>query len=259
MARVSLQNVSVSYPVTHFHGGGLLSTAKASLIGGQISKGHDVTIDALRDISLELKDGDRLGLLGHNGAGKTTLLKTIAGILPPTAGSVTVEGRISPLTSIQLGLDGEATGMENIRIRGRLMGFRDRDIEEITPEVAEFTELGDYLHLPIKTYSSGMRMRLSFAVSTAFQPEVILLDEWLGTGDLVFRDKAAKRLRQIIKDSRIFVFATHSRDLHQRLSNKGAVMDKGQILFLGPLEDAFAFQDQLAEERAGATATTADA
>ncbi|MEM9233146.1 MAG: ABC transporter ATP-binding protein [Pseudomonadota bacterium] len=250
MARVSLKNVSVGYPVPHFHRKGLLATTKSTLLGGQISSQGEVTIEALRDISLELKDGDRLGLLGHNGAGKTTLLKTIAGILPPNAGSVTVEGRISPLTSINLGLDNEATGMENIRIRGRLMGFRDEDIGEITPEVAEFTELGDYLHLPIKTYSSGMRMRLSFAVSTAFQPEVILLDEWLGTGDMAFRDKAAVRLRQIIRDSQIFVFATHSRDLHERMSNKGAVMDKGRILFCGPLEEAFAFQDELAEQQA---------
>ncbi|RFB01770.1 ABC transporter ATP-binding protein [Parvularcula marina] len=231
-----------------------MATTKSTLLGGLISAEKEVTIQALRHISLELKDGDRLGLLGHNGAGKTTLLKTMAGILPPNAGSVTVEGRISPLTSIQLGLDNEATGMENIRIRGRLMGFRDDAINEITPDVAEFTELGDYLDLPIKTYSSGMRMRLSFAVSTAFQPEVILLDEWLGTGDLEFRDKAARRLRQIIQDSRIFVFATHSRDLHRRMSNKGAVMDKGQILFCGELEEAFEFQDKLVADKAAAAA-----
>ncbi|WP_370336419.1 ABC transporter ATP-binding protein [Parvularcula marina] len=254
MARVSLKNVSVGYPVPHFHRKGLMATTKSTLLGGLISAEKEVTIQALRHISLELKDGDRLGLLGHNGAGKTTLLKTMAGILPPNAGSVTVEGRISPLTSIQLGLDNEATGMENIRIRGRLMGFRDDAIDEITPEVTEFTELGDYLDLPIKTYSSGMRMRLSFAVSTAFQPEVILLDEWLGTGDLEFRDKAARRLRQIIQDSRIFVFATHSRDLHRRMSNKGAVMDKGQILFCGELEEAFEFQDKLVADKAAAAA-----
>lgn len=210
-----------------------------------MSADGQLTVRALEDISFRLEPGDRLGLLGRNGAGKTTLLKTIAGILPPVAGTICVKGRISPLTSILLGLDGESTGYENIRIRGQLMGMAEADIREITPEIAEFTELGDFLHLPIKTYSSGMRMRLSFATSTAFQPDVLLLDEWLGTGDIVFRDKAAKRLRKLIFDSGIFVFASHSRDMHQRLSNKGAVIHKGKMVFFGGIDDAFKVQDEL--------------
>ncbi|MEO0551193.1 MAG: ATP-binding cassette domain-containing protein [Pseudomonadota bacterium] len=221
------------------------ATADA-LVGGTLRSERTNTIRALDRVSLSLRDGDRLGLLGSNGAGKTTLLKTIAGILPPVSGEIRTEGVISPLTSIMLGLDGEATGYENIRIRGRFMGYAEDEITDIIPEVAEFTELGEYLNLPIKTYSSGMRMRLSLATSTAFQPDILLLDEWLGTGDVAFREKAAKRLRQLIFDSGVFVFASHSRDMHQRLSNKGLVLQKGQVQFLGNIAEAFAFQDELA-------------
>ena len=250
MATIELRNVSIEYPV---YGAGVADAfAKSSVapIGGSLARDGSKTIRALNDISLSLKDGDRLGLLGTNGAGKTTLLKTIAGILPPVSGEIKTVGVISPLTSIMLGLDGESTGFENIRIRGRFMGYSESEITKIIPEVADFTELGEYLNLPIKTYSSGMRMRLSLATSTAFQPDILLLDEWLGTGDVAFRDKAAKRLRQLIFDSGIFVFASHSRDMHQRLSNKGAVLQKGELMFFGDIDDAFLFQDELRAEQA---------
>ena len=246
MASIDLKKVSVEYPL---YGTGVAAAFEenpSAAIGGTLTKSGTRTIRALDQISLSLRDGDRLGILGRNGAGKTTLLKTLAGILPPVAGEIHTEGVISPLTSIMLGLDGEATGYENIRIRGRFMGYSEDEITEIIPEVSEFTELGEYLNLPIKTYSSGMRMRLSLATSTAFQPDILLLDEWLGTGDVAFRDKAARRLRQLIFDSGIFVFASHSRDMHQRLSNKGLVLQKGRLLFFGDIAEAFEFQDELA-------------
>lgn len=249
MARIKLENVGVRYPLRHFKRAGLVQTAGGAVIGGKIQDGRELSVSALQDISFALEDGDRLGLLGHNGAGKTTLLKVLAGILPPITGRILVEGKIAPLTSIHLGLDDQASGFENIRIRGRLMGVSEEAIDAVLPEIAAFTELDDFLSLPIKAYSSGMRMRLSFAVSTAFQPDIILLDEWLGTGDLVFRDKAARRLRSLIQDSRIFVFATHSRDLHRRLSNKGAVLERGCLKFIGPLEEAFAIQDEIRARR----------
>lgn len=245
MASIHLQNVSVEYPLYGSGVAAALEDDATAPIGGTLTREGPSSIRALDNINLSLKDGDRLGILGTNGAGKTTLLKTIAGILPPVTGEIRTEGVISPLTSIMLGLDGEATGYENIRIRGRFMGYSEDEISEIIPEVSEFTELGEYLSLPIKTYSSGMRMRLSLATSTAFQPDILLLDEWLGTGDVAFRDKAAKRLRQLIFDSGVFVFASHSRDMHQRLSNKGLVLQKGKLLFFGDIEDAFAFQDEL--------------
>ncbi|NOX94575.1 MAG: ABC transporter ATP-binding protein [Alphaproteobacteria bacterium] len=244
MAKVELSNVAVDYPVPHLHNRSFIGAIREAAVGGVIKNGKTVSIRALDGISFELKDGDRLGLLGRNGAGKTTLLKTIAGILPPIEGRVRVEGRISPLISMMLGLDSEATGYENIRIRGRLMGFEDDQIDSVIQEIAEFTELEDYLQLPLKTYSSGMRARLTFGASTAFQPEILILDEWLGTGDLEFRNKAAKHLRSLIDSAGIFVFASHSRDLHKRISNKGAVLKKGRIIFFGDINEAFEFQDR---------------
>ncbi len=243
MAKIELTNVAVEYPVPHLQNRSFLGAVKKMAVGGLIRSDKVVRIRALDDVSITLRDGDRLGLLGRNGAGKTTLLKTMAAILPPTEGRVRIEGRISPLISMMLGLDSEASGYDNIRIRGRLMGYTDDEIDEAIPDIADFTELHHYLDLPLKTYSSGMRMRLTFAASTAFRPEVLLLDEWLGTGDIEFRDKAARRLRSIIDQAGVFVFASHSRDLHERVSNKGAVLENGKLLFVGDIQDAFEFQD----------------
>jgi homopolymeric O-antigen transport system ATP-binding protein len=250
--KIELANVTVEYPIPFLQNRSFIGAVRKVAVGGTIISGKSVYVRALDNVSFTLRDGDRLGLLGRNGAGKTTLLQTMAGILPPVAGRIRVEGRISPLISMMLGLDNEASGYENIRIRGRLMGFGDEQINDIMNEIAEFTELDDYLHLPLKAYSSGMRMRLTFAASTAFNPEILLLDEWLGTGDLEFRNKAAKRLRQLIDRSGIFVFASHSRDLHKRISNKGIVLEKGRIEFIGDIDEAFEFQDELAKRQASA-------
>ncbi|MEZ5892061.1 MAG: ABC transporter ATP-binding protein [Parvularculaceae bacterium] len=244
MASVDLVNVAVEYPVPHLQNRSFIGAVKNAAVGGLIKQERVLRIRALDGVTLSLRDGDRLGLLGRNGAGKTTLLKTMAAILPPTEGRIRVEGRISPLISMMLGLDSEASGYDNIRIRGRLMGYSDAEIDEAMPGIAEFTELEHYLNLPLKTYSSGMRMRLTFAASTAFRPEVLLLDEWLGTGDIEFRDKAARRLRSVIDQAGVFVFASHSRDLHERVSNKGAVLEKGKLLFVGDIKEAFEFQDE---------------
>jgi len=252
VVKVELSNVSVEYPVQHLQNRSFFGAMRNAAVGGTIkSDKNTVYIRALDGVSFELKDGDRLGLLGRNGAGKTTLLKTMAGILPPVEGSIIVEGRISPLISMMLGVDNEATGYENIKIRGRLMDYDDAQIEAIIDDIAAFTELEDYLHLPLKTYSSGMRARLTFAASTAFKPEVLLLDEWLGTGDMEFRDKAARHLRDLIDRSGVFVFASHSRELHKRISNKGAVMSKGRLVFFGGINEAFEYQDDL-EKKSGA-------
>jgi len=247
MSKVELNGVSVEYPIPHLQNRSFIGAVRNAAVGGAILSGKSIYVRALDGVTFTLNDGDRLGLLGRNGAGKTTLLQTMAGILPPVAGKIRVEGRISPLISMMLGLDNEATGYENIRIRGRLMGFTEDQIENIMDDIAEFTELDEYLYLPLKTYSSGMRMRLTFAASTAFNPEILLLDEWLGTGDIEFRNKAAKRLRELIERSGIFVFASHSRDLHKRISNKGIVLEKGRIEFFGDIDEAFEFQDEMAK------------
>ncbi|GJL92994.1 ABC transporter ATP-binding protein [Hyphococcus sp.] len=244
MARIILRKAAVEYPVPHLQNRSFIGAVKNATVGGLIKREKNIRIRALDGVTITLKDGDRLGLLGRNGAGKTTMLKVMASILPPTEGRVRVEGRISPLISMMLGLDSDVSGYENIRIRGRLMGYSEEEIEQVIPEIADFTELEQYLDLPLKTYSSGMRMRLTFATSTAFRPEVLLLDEWLGTGDREFRNKATKRLRSIIDQSGIFVFASHSRDLHERVSNKGAVLENGRLIFFGDIQEAFEMQDR---------------
>lgn len=249
MPSIELRNVGVEYPIPHFRNRSLASAVREAAVGGVIGRSRTPTVRALEGITLSLKDGDRVGLLGRNGAGKTTLLKVMAGILPPTEGSVRIKGRISPLVSIQLGLDGEATGYENIRIRGRYMGQSDEQIERATPEIAEFTELENYLDLPLKTYSSGMRTRLAFGTATAFEPEVLLLDEWLGAGDKEFRDKATQRLRALIDRAGLFVFASHSRSWHERICNKGGVLEKGKLIFFGDIEEAFAVLDAKGPKR----------
>jgi lipopolysaccharide transport system ATP-binding protein len=178
------------------------------------------SVKALNNISLQLKDGDRLGVMGPNGAGKSTLLRTLAGVYHPTSGSIDVSGSIASLIDISLGMDSEATGYENIRMRAIMMGMKLKEIKTIEEEIAEFTELGKFLELPIRTYSTGMHMRLGFAVSTTVPADIILMDEWLSVGDSDFLIKAEKRLHDYIQKSSILVFASHSEDLISKLTNQ---------------------------------------
>jgi len=178
------------------------------------------SVKALNNITLQLKDGDRLGVMGPNGAGKSTLLRTLAGVYHPTSGSIDVNGSIASLIDISLGMEGEATGYENIRMRAIMMGMKLKQIKLIEEEIAEFTELGKFLELPIRTYSTGMHMRLGFAVSTTVPADIILMDEWLSVGDSDFLIKAEKRLHDYIQKSSILVIASHSEDLISKLTNQ---------------------------------------
>lgn len=188
-------------------------------------KAHISSVTALNNISLDLKDGDRLGVMGPNGSGKSTLLRTLAGIYLPTSGSIEVKGSIASLIDISLGMDMEATGYENIRMRGIMMGMKLKQIKLIEEEIADFTELGQFLEMPIRTYSTGMHMRLGFAVSTAIPADIILMDEWLSVGDSDFISKAQKRLDNFIKRSSILVVASHSEDLISRVANQVLRLD----------------------------------
>lgn len=178
------------------------------------------SVMALSNITLQLKDGDRLGVMGPNGAGKSTLLRTLAGVYLPTSGTIEVKGRIASLIDISLGMDVEASGFENIRMRGIMMGLSLRQIRSMEDEIADFSGLGDFLHMPIRTYSTGMHMRLGFAVSTAVAADIILMDEWLSVGDSEFILKAEKRLEDFIGRSSILVIASHSEDLIKKTANK---------------------------------------
>jgi lipopolysaccharide transport system ATP-binding protein len=196
------------------------------ITGGEIGRNvsNQVSVTALHDLSINLKSGDRLGVMGPNGAGKSTLLRVIAGIYAPTSGSIEVKGRIASLIDISLGMELEASGFENIRMRGVMMGLSLKQIKSLEEEIAEFTELGPYLNMPIRSYSTGMHMRLGFAVSTAVPADILLMDEWLSVGDEAFKVKAEKRLEDYVNKSSILVLASHSKETIEKLTNKKLIL-----------------------------------
>ena len=241
-AILRLDGVSVSFPVYH---GGSRSLKKAILSrssAGRIARDANdrITIDALRDVSFSLVRGDRLALIGANGAGKTTLLRVMAGIYEPFAGTVHVRGRVSPMFDIGLGIDSDLSGYDNIRMRGLLLGLSSRQIERLLPMIVDFTELGDYLDMPVRTYSSGMLLRLTFAVATCFEPEILLMDEWILAGDAHFMTKARERVDSFIKKASVLVLASHNLDVCRRWCNKGLWMDRGGVMAFGPVQDIIA-------------------
>jgi ABC-2 type transport system ATP-binding protein len=197
---------------------------------------HHVVVRALSDISLSLTHGDRLGLVGRNGAGKSTLLRVMSGIYEPSTGSVRVSGRLAALTDITMGMDMEGTGYENILIRGFMLGLARRQSLERIGEIEAFTELGDYLNLPLRTYSQGMLLRLAFAISTSIKPEILILDEMIGAGDKQFAEKASQRLTLLTEAASILVIASHATDTLRRLCNKAALLREGRLIDIGPVE-----------------------
>lgn len=222
MTKVELKNVVVQFPIYSFHSRSLKNSIVSKMTGGKIGRNisNQIAVTALHNLSLKLEPGDRLGVMGPNGAGKSTLLRVIAGIYEPTQGSVEVRGRIASLINISLGMELEASGYENIRMRGVMMGLSLKQIKSLEEEIADFTELGPYLNMPIRSYSTGMHMRLGFAVSTAVPADILLMDEWLSVGDEAFKIKAEKRLGEYVKKSSILVIASHSKETIEKLSNK---------------------------------------
>lgn len=228
MARITLDQVSIEYPIFGAHAHSLKTTIASAATGGRIGYHTGVTVvQALRDITLDLRDGDRLGVVGHNGAGKSTLLQTIAGVYPPTAGTYRREGTVSSLINPTLGLELDASGYENILIRGLMIGLTRRAIRTLTPDIAEFSGLGDYLDMPVRTYSTGMMMRLGFSIATAVRSDILLMDEWLSVGDAEFRHQAEERLRDAVANTGILVLASHSFDLVSRECNRIVELDHG--------------------------------
>jgi lipopolysaccharide transport system ATP-binding protein len=217
MAHIKLHEASVEIPVYSNHSRSIKNSLLKKMTKGNVLPN---TIKALSNVTLQLKDGDRLGIMGPNGAGKSTLLRTLAGVYLPTSGTIEVRGRVASLIDISLGMDGEATGFENIRMRGIMMGLSLKQIKLMEEEIADFSGLGDFLHMPIRTYSTGMHMRLGFAVSTAVDADIILMDEWLSVGDSEFIQKAEKRLENFIGRSSILVIASHSEELIQKTTNQ---------------------------------------
>jgi lipopolysaccharide transport system ATP-binding protein len=217
MAHIKLHEVSVEIPIYSNHNRSIKNSFLKKFTKDKVLP-H--TVKALNNVTLQLKDGDRLGVMGSNGAGKSTFLRTLAGVYQPTSGKIEVKGRIASLIDISLGMDSDATGSENIRMRGIMMGLTLKQIKSMEEEIADFSGLGDFLNIPIRTYSTGMHMRLGFAVSTAVDADIILMDEWLSVGDSEFILKAEKRLENFIGRSSILVVASHSEDLIQKTTNQ---------------------------------------
>lgn len=237
-SELTLQDVSVSFPIYH---GGSRSLKKSLLFrssGGQLASDASdrIVVEALRDVSLSFHKGDRVALIGNNGAGKTTLLRVMAGIYEPVTGTVTSHGRISPMFDISLGIDGEISGYDNIRLRGLILGLSAKEIEERMSDIVAFTELGDYLEIPVRTYSSGMMTRLTFAVATCFEPEILLMDEWILAGDAGFLAKAQHRIEAFVEKAGIMVLASHSAEICRQWCNKAVWMERGQVKMIGNLE-----------------------
>jgi ABC-type polysaccharide/polyol phosphate transport system ATPase subunit len=235
-AHILLRNVSVTFPVLSFRDRSLRSRfVNAVTLRREAPRPHIVS--ALNDVSLDIRAGDRVAIVGANGAGKTTLLRVLAGIYHPTAGSVDVNGRCLSLFDLSAGFDEEATGYENIMRRGLVIGARRADIDARRAEIAEFSELGDRLDLPLRTYSSGMMLRLIFAIATAVEGEIVLLDEWIGVGDQQFRRKARQRLDEIVARAGILVLASHDIGLIQSTCNRAILLEEGRIVAAGATED----------------------
>ena len=230
MAHIVFDHVCVDFPIYNAKNRSLKNTVMQAATGGKVSFGAEGTIiRSLDDVSFTLKDGDRVGLVGHNGAGKSTLLRALSRVYEPTSGYAQIEGEIGSLVDISLGIDAEATGRENIFIRGALLGLRRKEIENRFDEIVEFSELGSFVDMPVRTYSSGMHLRLAFAVATIIRPEILLMDEWLSVGDASFNAKAESRLTELVQSSRILVIASHSRELIEKTCNRALWFEHGRL------------------------------
>jgi ABC-type polysaccharide/polyol phosphate transport system ATPase subunit len=194
-------------------------------------------VHALRGVSLRLQEGDRLGLIGHNGAGKSTLLRVLARIFQPTQGRVNSRGRIVSALNIALGIEEEATGRENIHIRGRLLGLGKAQITRKTDEIIAFTKLGDYIDMPVRIYSSGMEMRLAFSIITAMDSDILLMDEAIGAGDAAFISKAERRLKEFMNRTKILVLASHSENVIRTFCATCMLMEHGQVISVGATDE----------------------
>ena len=225
---ITITDLTMRFPVYGVDAKSLKKHLARVAVGGRLEKTHGVTeVTAISHLNLNLKAGDRLGLIGHNGSGKTTLLRALSGAYEPDEGSIEVRGRIAPLLDLSLGIDPTATGLENIRLRGRIAGLSAREIEDKMDEIGAFTGLGPFLAMPLKTYSAGMQARLAFAVATAVDADVLLMDEWIAVGDAKFQKIAHQRLLSLVERAGILVLASHDLDLIRLYCNKVMRMDAG--------------------------------
>ena len=231
MTHISLINVGIDIPIFNPGARSLKKKLIQGITGGSLHQSDQgpVVVRALQNINLEFKHGDRVGLLGHNGAGKSTLLRVLSGVYKPTSGQVAINGQVASLIDISLGIDSEATGRENIFIRGALLGLSKKQINEQLEKIIEFSELGDFIDMPVRTYSSGMHLRLAFSVSTVIRPEILIMDEWLSVGDESFKRKAESRMQELVESTSILIIASHSQELLLKTCNRIVLLDHGLV------------------------------
>lgn len=239
MVHISLKDVGVEFPLFTGKHQSLRSKLLASATGGQLARdplGRTV-VSALGHVTLEISEGERVGLVGRNGAGKSTLLRVLSRVYRPTSGRAKVVGTVGTLIDIALGINPEATGRQNIYLRGALLGLPRKEVTRHIDEIIHFSELGEFIEAPVRTYSSGMQLRLAFAVSTVFVPDILIMDEWLSVGDQDFVQKAEARLQGLVSSSKILVLASHQRDLLERTCTRGICIEKGKIVVDAPINE----------------------
>jgi ABC-2 type transport system ATP-binding protein len=240
MVYMNLQNVDLTYPLYGVSSQSvrkkIINIATGGIIG---DKDNIPVINALDNINFSLQEGDRVGLIGHNGAGKSSLLKVLAGIYEPTSGKLNYKGKIVSTLNISVGMDNEATGVENIITRCLFHGLTRKEIALKLDDIKNFTDLGDYLNMPIRIYSSGMQTRVAFSAVTSIDSDILLMDEIIGTGDANFLSKAERRLLNFMNKSKILVLASHSDDVIRKFCNKVIILEHGKLKFFGPTEQAF--------------------
>jgi ABC-2 type transport system ATP-binding protein/lipopolysaccharide transport system ATP-binding protein len=262
-SRVVLDSVTVDFPIFDVTARSLkhrlvldkmsaLVTAKTPAVGGSVRQGKQgvMIVRALDSLSFELGEGDRVGVIGHNGAGKTTLLRVVAGIFEPTTGMAHTEGRVMPLFNIAEGMSPDETGIEMLRVRGTLLGLSGREIDERIEDIAEFCELGEYIDMPVRTYSTGMLMRLAFAITTSVTSEILIMDEIIATGDAAFMERAELRLKGFVERASIMLIATHSVAIARQWCNKAMLLEHGRLLDFGPVDEVLKTYERTSKQHA---------
>jgi ABC-type polysaccharide/polyol phosphate transport system ATPase subunit len=247
MVHIHAEGLGLTYPLIRQRTLARQPSAKErqriSLVGGLVEHNgkHPARVTALHDVSFSLGAGDRLALIGSNGAGKTTLLKVLYGIFEPTSGRVNLAGRVDALFNINLGFRPEATGRRNIELRGPINGWSASDIAERMDGIIAFSEMSEFIDMPFKYYSQGMAARLAFATATSFEPEILLMDEWIGAGDPPFQEKARERMNSVVASAGIIILASHNLPLLEKTCTRGLIMERGRAIFFGPIGEALDF------------------
>lgn len=232
---MKFNNVSVQYPIYNSRSMSLRNHLVRISTGGRIESeaGHIQIVTALKSVCFEIKHGDAVALIGHNGAGKSTMLRTMAGVYMPVDGTITRQGRVATMLDLGAGMDPELSGYENITRMSMLLGLNRAQIKENVAEIESFTQLGNFLELPVRTYSSGMATRLMFAVATSTKPDILLVDEVFGTGDAEFQIKARERMEALIRAVGIFVFASHNNNMVRQYCNRFFFLEHGHVREIG--------------------------